>query len=134
MALATLWLFAVGCFSPNYGAHGDLQCDAHGECPPSFHCAADNHCYGPGINPDLAPIAVPSEDLGASDLATLADMAPVIVSVPPAAAYICGGGGGSTATSKAQLNISLGGTFATGTATAASGATLNLGYFSNDVF
>ena len=94
------WL-AAGCFEPSY-RDGDLQCSSAGDCPPGMHCAA-GRCYLPGSGPqsqvydlgahDLATARrdLPPADLGASDLASPLrdlsappDLAPVVVSVPPA--------------------------------------------------
>jgi hypothetical protein len=59
------WLVAlVGCFNPNYGGNGALQCD-DGKCPSGYHCAGNDTCWKNGSDPDLA---VP-EDLAAVDAA-----------------------------------------------------------------
>ncbi|HEY1586775.1 MAG TPA: hypothetical protein VGH63_13865 [Polyangia bacterium] len=105
-------------------------------------CVA-GRCYAPGEEPDLGtsidnptPDLADSRDLfGAGDMAqTPADLNVPPMSYPPAAVWTSSGGGaGVGSASGGELNISIGGTIASGTVTGSAGATATFGYFSNDI-
>ena len=75
-ATIMLALVAGGCFAPDYRS-GDLICAPGNVCPLGLHCAADNHCYKSGFEPDLS---VPDDMTATDDMTEVAD----IPSVPGA--------------------------------------------------
>jgi hypothetical protein len=118
----------AACFNPNYGPNGDVQCGANGACPPGFHCAADNRCYGAGINPDLGSAAPDMTDVSLPDM----------IYVPPpvhAKPFWVASGGGQCLGQQSgnRLNLSIGGTVAAGRAVGrTSGSSATLGYLNGD--
>jgi hypothetical protein len=104
-------LAATGCFSPVYH-NGNTRCTQSMQCPSGWHCAVDATCWKNGQDP------------------------PVIMgTVRPAPVWISAGGG-SLQGSDTNLNLSVSGSFATGTMSTAaqSPSTITLGYFASDTF
>jgi hypothetical protein len=131
---------AAGCFSPKYG-NGELRCGSGAkQCPDGYHCAVDNTCWKDGANPtpassdDMATSEPPPDMAGATDDMTSTPPDMTVISYPPAAVWTSCGGGSSTATSGAQLNMSIGASDVSGTATGSNGATITFGFFSNDIY
>jgi hypothetical protein len=136
--------FAAGCFSPTF-TDGSLQCTADRQCPPGYHCADNNTCWSGNKNPDMSAPDQSVPDGGASDLGDIdgsADSAApdlakpaVPTSAPPASVWTsCGGGAGAGSASAAQGTFSIGGSIVVGRSTAASGADVSFGYFSDDLY
>lgn len=128
--MRVLWILTISlglpsCFSPKY-KNGDLKCDPHDAhpCPNGYYCASTNTCWQ---NDSIPPM---SGDMGAGS----SDMSSVTVTYPPSPLWFSSGGGSPTGPASGnQLNVSVGGTIATGSATgSATGQKLNLGYFPSD--
>ena len=113
--------FAGACDSSKLS--GRLMCSTQGTCPTGYVCV-QSVCYLPGDVPDLSgfDLSTGPVDLGIS--------APLIY--PSAPVFVSGGGGGSQSTSLNSLELSFGGSPATGACTAPSGATLQLSVFATD--
>jgi len=120
LIVASFFLVSVfsGCFSPDYG-NGTLQCAiGAAQCPRDYTCVT-GHCYKIGMEP----------------LVSVDMMAPImVISNPPKAIWISSGGGSAASMgTKNQLNLSIGGTWVSGSATGpALGRKLTFGYFPAD--
>src|SRR4051812_21181390 len=67
--LSCVALLLSGCFAPDY-QNGMSECGPAGVCPEGYACAADNHCYKDGTQPDLSvtDMTESGPDLAGADL------------------------------------------------------------------
>ncbi len=123
------------CFSPQYG-NGDVRCSEK-RCPTGYHCAVDGTCWKNGTDP---PIGGGAGDLGDGGDGGDGGVSPDDLAIPPplvyppASVWIAGAGGSAVGSmTAAELNVSMGGSIIVGGGSGASGATINLGYFSSGI-